>query len=252
MLFSSVNVGLFFLRPLPPLNALTRINGAKTVVTIVITIATPKTSRPITPLERPIPATIRATSPLGSMPTEILHAPDLLNPVNTAGIPEPISLLITPKTESVIANPIIVINGILDWLVPKVLKSACIPITPKKSGNRKTFICRIGFSIRCLNSVSDKTRPIVYAPIIIARPKPTSAIPATKKAKANVSDTCVPLPLNHKIVLDICFATKLPIIVNPNQKPTPSASCISQTFFIWFLQIFTNSYTLRLQPSITY
>ena len=84
--------------------------GAKIVVTMVITIVTPNIVASITPVAKPIPPIINATSPLGIMPTPITHELFLLKPTSNAGTPEPINLLIIPKIVKTKAKRSVLVN----------------------------------------------------------------------------------------------------------------------------------------------
>ncbi len=99
--------------------------GATTVEMRRVMMATPKRSWPITPAERPIPATISVTSPRGSMPAPIRKAPRRLKPVSRAGTPAPSSL-------PAMANRLNTIPK--NRTGGRTEKSTSIPITQKKVG----------------------------------------------------------------------------------------------------------------------
>ena len=67
----------------------TSIGGATSVVTSVMRMPMPNTSGLRNPEERPMPATIRATSPRGTMPAPMRSAPMPLKPQKSAGIEQP-------------------------------------------------------------------------------------------------------------------------------------------------------------------
>ena len=69
-------------------NGIRAIGAIRVVITVII-ILTPKKMGPISPWDRPMPAIMRATSPRGIIPTPIRVLPRRLNPLNSAGKPEP-------------------------------------------------------------------------------------------------------------------------------------------------------------------
>ena len=136
----------------------------------------------INPTAIPLLATIKATSPLDTIPEPICNDSLLVYLHNLAPIPQPTTLV------SIATIVITIVNNQSDPLIE--LNETFKPILAKKTGDKSMYDNVSNLSlIYSVFAVLDTIRPAIKAPVISATPKNSSATYAKTKQITKAAKT---------------------------------------------------------------